>query len=269
MIRLALARSRRVSSSLSSSEEELDEEEDVSSSSSSDLDWTMMCFLRSLLLRCFFLLPLFLDDDLLRREGDATTSSVAHASVKFFCKRWMNCSPSVPKSCAGPALRLRVVLLPRLRRLLLRLRRWESDSSEEELLLLPPLLLEGDESSEEDNSDITVACPFFLYLTVLRVDLLLDEEERASAAAADVCRGRLMLRLLRTGAALALRASFSSSRGAADLARLRLRPRLVDRLRLRPRSRLGAASGWSKLNRAGDLGVMRPLTPLTMRLLLR
>ena len=149
----------------------------------------------------------------------------------------MNCSPSVPKSCAGPEFRLRAVLLPRLRRLLLRLRRWESDSSEEELL--PPPLLEGDESSEEDNSDITVAWPFFLYLTVLRVDLLLpDDVERGAAAATfAACRGRLMLRLLRTGAAL--RASFSSR--AVDLARLRLRPRLLDRLRLRPLSRLGSS----------------------------
>ena len=237
MMRLALAKSsRRVSSSLSSSEELDDEDDDESSD---DLDWTMMCFRRSLLLRCFFLLLLFLDDDLLRREGDVT-SSVVHASEKFFWRRWMNCSPSVLKSWAGPTLRLRVVLLPRLRRLLLRLRRWESDSSEDELLL--PLLLEGDESSDEDNSDITVACPFFLYLTVLlRVDLLRDDEERASAAAADVSRGRLMLRLLRTGATLALRPSFSS-RGAVDLARLRLRPRLRDRLRLRPRSLLGSAS---------------------------
>ena len=239
MIRLDFAKSRRVSSSLSSSEE-LDEEEEEEEESSEDLDWTMMCFLRSLLLRCFFLLLLFLDDDLLWREGDVT-SSVVQASEKFFWRRWMNCSPSVPKSCAGPELRLRAVLLPRLRRLLLRLRRWESDSSEEELL--PPLLLEGDESSEEDNSDITVACPFFLYLTVLRVDLLLpDDVERGAAAATfAACRGRLMLRLLRTGATLALRPSFSS-RGAVDLARLRLRPRLRDRLRLRPRSLLGSAS---------------------------
>ena len=43
----------------------------------------MMCFLRSLLLRCFFLLLLFLDDDLLWREGDVT-SSVVQASEKFF-----------------------------------------------------------------------------------------------------------------------------------------------------------------------------------------
>ena len=150
MIRLALAKSsRRVSSSLSSSEE-LDEEEDESSE---DLDWTMMCFLKSLLLRrFFFLLRVFLDDNLLWREGDMM-SPVVHASEKFFCKRWTNCPPSVPKSCAGPEVARRRVVL--LRRLLLRLRRWECDSSEEELLL--PLQLEGDESSEEDNSVTTVA----------------------------------------------------------------------------------------------------------------
>ena len=50
-----------------------------------------------------------------------------------------------------------------------------------------------------------------------------------------------MLRLLRAVVALALRASFSS-RDAVDLARLRLRPRLLDRLMLRPLSRLGSAS---------------------------
>ena len=82
--------SSRVSSSLSSSEESDDDEEEE--------DWTMICCLSSLLSLCFsFILLLFFLD----LDGGAR-SPVVHACEKFFCRRWTNCSPRVPKSSAGP-----------------------------------------------------------------------------------------------------------------------------------------------------------------------